>query len=139
MYSMHLWEQRSNRDFSIARTFFIAVERFENSSERAVDISFRRAATQILKSWSNAPLALYRGVKQAVRATVAKECVLWGCPGLSFKAKLPFKGMRQLFAALLKEISTARYSNDYFLKATNCSLTSVLGAIISNSCIYLLP
>ena len=48
--------------------------------KRAVDISFRRAATQILKSLSNAPLALNRDVEQAVKATVAKESVLWGCP-----------------------------------------------------------
>ena len=76
--------------------------------KRAVDISFRRAATQILESLSNAPLALYRGVEQAERATVINASVLWGCPGPSFKANLPFGGMRQVFAALLKEISTAR-------------------------------
>jgi hypothetical protein len=83
-----------------------------------VDISFRRAATQILKSWSNAPLALYRGVEQAEKATVIKEPVLWGSPGLNFKANLPFNGMRlaassaelQFFAALLKEISTALFA-----------------------------
>ena len=74
----------------------------------AVDISFRRAATQILESWSNAPLAFYRGVEQAEKATVIKESVLWGCPGLNYKANLPFNGMMQFFAALLKEISTAR-------------------------------
>ena len=78
-------------------------------------ISFRRAATQILKSWSNAPLALYKDVKQAEKATVIKDFVLWGCPGSNFKANLPFNGMRhaassaelQFFAALLKEIPTA--------------------------------
>ena len=72
-----------------------------------MDISFRRAATQILKSLSNAPLVLYRGVEQAEKATVIKKSVLWGCPGLNFKANLPFNGMMQLFANLLKEISTA--------------------------------
>ena len=77
---------------------------------RAVDISFRRAATQILKSSSNAPLALNRGVEQAERTTVMKESVLWGCPGQSFKANLPFIGMMQFFAALLKEISTAFFT-----------------------------
>ncbi|UCF83055.1 MAG: hypothetical protein JSV50_18010 [Desulfobacteraceae bacterium] len=77
---------------------------------RTVDISFRRSATQILQSSSNAPLALNRGVKQAEKATVAKESVLWSCPGLSFKANLPFDGMRQVFAALLKEISTALFA-----------------------------
>ncbi|UCF83209.1 MAG: hypothetical protein JSV50_18845 [Desulfobacteraceae bacterium] len=47
---------------------------------RAVDISFRRAATEILRSLSNAPLAMYRGVEQAEKATVIKESALWGCP-----------------------------------------------------------
>jgi hypothetical protein len=88
-----------------------------------VDISFRRAATQILKSLSNAPLVLYRGVEQAERANVIKESVLWGCPGQSFKADLPFDGMGQVFAALLKEIPTAlfgQFSNsktDGFVKS----------------------
>jgi hypothetical protein len=67
---------------------------------------------------SNAPLALYRGVEQAVRTTVIKESVLWGCPGQSFKANLPFNGMRlaassaelQFFAALLKEIPAALFA-----------------------------
>jgi hypothetical protein len=77
---------------------------------RAADISFRRAATQILKSWSNAPLALYRGVEQAEKATAIKESVFWGCPGLSFKANLPFSGMRPFFAALLKETPTALFA-----------------------------
>ena len=80
-----------------------------------MDISFRRAATQILKSLSNAPLALYRGVEQAERTTVIKESDLWGCPGSNFKANLPFNGMRlaassaelQFFATLLKEMPTA--------------------------------
>jgi hypothetical protein len=77
---------------------------------RAVDISFRRAATQILKSLSNAPLALYRGVEQAERTTVIKESVLWGCPGQSFKANLPFNGIMQFFAALLKEIPAVLFA-----------------------------
>jgi hypothetical protein len=77
---------------------------------RAEDISFRRAATQILKSLSNASLALNRGVEQAEKATVVNASILWGCPGQNFKAKLPFDGMRQVFAALLKEISTALFT-----------------------------
>ncbi|UCF86501.1 MAG: hypothetical protein JSV50_22020 [Desulfobacteraceae bacterium] len=40
---------------------------------RAVGISFRRAATHILKSWSNALLPLNRGVEQAVKGTITKE------------------------------------------------------------------
>jgi hypothetical protein len=46
-------------------------------------------------------------VEQAERTTVIKESFLWGCPGQSFKANLPFNGMMQVFAALLKEIPTA--------------------------------
>jgi hypothetical protein len=53
-----------------------------------------------------------------VRATVANECVLWGCLGLSFKANLPFDGMRhaassaelQVFAAFLKEIPSTLFA-----------------------------
>ncbi|UCF83512.1 MAG: hypothetical protein JSV50_20470 [Desulfobacteraceae bacterium] len=59
----------------------------------AVGISFRRAATQILQSSSNAPWAMDRGVEQAEMAAVIKEPILWGCPGSSFKAHLPFNGM----------------------------------------------
>jgi hypothetical protein len=77
---------------------------------RAVGISLRRAATQILRSSSNAPLALYRGGEQAVKATVTKESALWGCPGLNFKANLPFNGMMPFFAAFLREILTALFA-----------------------------
>jgi hypothetical protein len=73
-----------------------------------VGISFRKAATQILRCLWNAPLALYRGVEQAEKATVIKESNFWGCSELNFKANLPFDGMRPFFAALLKEIPTAR-------------------------------
>jgi hypothetical protein len=77
---------------------------------RAVGISFRRAATQILQRLSNAPLPLNRGVEQAVKITVSRESVFWGCPGLSFKAHLPFNEMRQFFAALLKETPAALFA-----------------------------
>ena len=50
------------------------------------------------------------GVEQAEKATVIKESVLWGCPGLRFKSNLPFNGMKQVFATLLKEISTALFA-----------------------------
>ena len=49
-------------------------------------------------------------MEQAERTTVIKESVLWGCPGLSFKANLPFNGMMQFFAVLLKEIPTALFA-----------------------------
>ncbi|UCF81952.1 MAG: hypothetical protein JSV50_12115, partial [Desulfobacteraceae bacterium] len=57
----------------------------------------------------NAPLALYKGMEQAEKATAAKESALWGCPGLNFRANLPFDGIMQFFAALLKEIPTALF------------------------------
>jgi hypothetical protein len=64
----------------------------------------------MLRSWSNAPLALNRGVEQAEKATVIKESVLWGCHELHFKAHLPFDGLRPLFVDLLKEIPTALFA-----------------------------
>jgi hypothetical protein len=36
---------------------------------------------------------------QAERVSVAAEIRLWDCPGKSFRASLPFDGMRQDFAA----------------------------------------
>ncbi|UCF84031.1 MAG: hypothetical protein JSV50_23225 [Desulfobacteraceae bacterium] len=39
-----------------------------------------------------------------MRTTVAKECFLWGCPGLSFKAKLPFDGMRLAASSIRPEL-----------------------------------
>ena len=56
------------------------------------------------------PLSPEQGVEQAEKATVIKEAILWGCPGQSFKANLPFNGMRQIFAAFLKEMLTALFA-----------------------------
>jgi len=89
---------------------------------RSVGISFRRNATQILKSWSNAPSSLFRGVEQAEKATVIKESVLWGCPVLNFtrgglKANLPFNGMRQFFVPLKPEKRYPRPFLQYFQTA----------------------
>jgi len=36
--------------------------------------------------------------EQAERVSVAAEILLWGCPGKSFRASLPFDEMRQDFA-----------------------------------------
>jgi hypothetical protein len=36
---------------------------------------------------------------QAEKMSVAKQIFIWGCPAANFKAKLPFYGMRQDFAA----------------------------------------
>ena len=71
------------------------------------DLFFKNRITKIIPSLWHAPWALNRGWEQAVRATFAKECVLWGCPWLSFMANLPFGGMRQVYAAFEKEIPMA--------------------------------
>ena len=42
-----------------------------------------------------------------MKITVSRASFFWGCPGLSFKANLPFNRLRQFFAALLKEIPAA--------------------------------
>jgi hypothetical protein len=39
------------------------------------------------------------GTVQAEKMSVAKEIFLWGWPVTNFRAKLPFYGMRQDFAA----------------------------------------
>ncbi|UCF85689.1 MAG: hypothetical protein JSV50_08670 [Desulfobacteraceae bacterium] len=77
---------------------------------RAVGVSFRRAATQILESLSNAPLSLNRDVEQAVQITVSRESVFWGCPELNFKANPSLDGMRPFFATLLKETPAALFA-----------------------------
>ncbi len=56
-----------------------------------MEISFLKAATQILDSLSNAPWAFFRGDLQAKKVTVAAEALLWGCPVQNFRAKLPFQ------------------------------------------------
>jgi hypothetical protein len=53
-------------------------------------------------------------MEQADKATVIKASVFWGCPGLNFKANLPFNEMRQFFATLLKEIPTAPLAEFFF-------------------------
>jgi len=39
---------------------------------------------------------------QAEKTSGAQEIFLWGCPGMNFKASLPFDGMREAFAAFSK-------------------------------------
>jgi hypothetical protein len=51
-----------------------------------------------------------RAALQAKKVTVAAASLLWDCPGMNSKAKLPFYGMVQGFAAFRKEIPTARHS-----------------------------
>jgi hypothetical protein len=74
---------------------------------RAVGISFKRAASQILPQLAQRPQTLSRHTEQAGKATIIKPSVFWGCPGPNFTANLPFNEMRQVFAALLKETPTA--------------------------------
>ena len=60
---------------------------------------FQKAATQILHRLWNAPKPEIGGTVQAERTSVATQIFFWGCPVTNFKAKLPFHGMWQDFAA----------------------------------------
>jgi hypothetical protein len=77
------------------------------SDNRAVDNSFKRAASQMIPQLAQRPQTLNRRMEQAGKATVIKASIFWGCPGPNFTANLPFNEMRAFFAALLKELSTA--------------------------------
>ena len=77
------------------------------SENRAVGISFKRAASQIIPQLAQRPQTLNRRTEQAGKATVIKTFAFWGCPGLNFTANLPFNKMRAFFATLLKEMPTA--------------------------------
>ena len=65
---------------------------------RAVEVSFRRPQSYFVHSSWNAPMASNLCPEQAERVIVAAEILLWGCPGKSFRASLPFDEMRQEFA-----------------------------------------
>ena len=83
-------------------------------------ISFRRAESQILSQLAQRPQTLSMRKEQAGKATVITGSAFWGCPGLNFKAKLPFNEMREVFAALLKEIPTAQLPNNKFFNSLKC-------------------
>jgi len=51
----------------------------------------------------NAPVALNKGSEQAEKTSVATETLLWGCPITNFKATLPFKRVKQFFAAFKRD------------------------------------
>jgi hypothetical protein len=55
-----------------------------------------------------------------VKITVSRESVFWGCPRLSFKANLPFNGMRPAYAAFEKEIPMTLQSTVGFFKELKC-------------------
>jgi hypothetical protein len=59
-----------------------------------VGISFLKAAILTLSGVVERPLARIRAASQAKKVTVAAASFLWDCPGMNFKAKLPFYGMR---------------------------------------------
>jgi hypothetical protein len=42
---------------------------------------------------SNAPYPVFRDDVEAKKVTFAAAGLLWGCPRMNFKAKLPFYGM----------------------------------------------
>jgi hypothetical protein len=50
---------------------------------------------------------LNRGEEQAEKATSFMKINYCGCPGLNFKANLPFDGMMPAYAAFEKEILMA--------------------------------
>jgi hypothetical protein len=58
--------------------------------------------------------------EQAGKVPVITASAFWGCPGLNFTAKLPFNEMREVFAAILKEIPAARLSNNNFFNSLKC-------------------
>ena len=61
---------------------------------------FHKAAIQVLYRLWNAPKPEIGGTVQAEKTSVARPMLFWGCPVTYFRAKLPFHGMRQDFAAL---------------------------------------
>ena len=62
-------------------------------------ISFRRTQHKFFPTLWNAPKPEIGGTVQAEKASVARAMLFWGCPVKNFKAKLPFHGMGQDFAA----------------------------------------
>jgi len=63
---------------------------------------FEKAASQILRCTWNAPIPEPGGTVRAEKASGAKEIFFWGCPGMRFKAPLPFHGMGEGFAVFSK-------------------------------------
>ncbi len=53
-------------------------------------ISFLKAAILTLSGVVERPMARIRAALQAKKITVAAAGLLWGCPRMNFKAKLPF-------------------------------------------------
>jgi hypothetical protein len=74
-------------------------------------ISFRRPQHKFFTTLWNAPKPAIGGTVQAEKISVAKEILLWGCPGMNFRATLPFYGMIEIpisrDCGLLKEILMA--------------------------------
>ena len=94
------------------------------------DLFFKSRITKNIQSSWNAPWALNRGGGQAEKATSFSEIPFWGCPGLNFKANLPFDGMRPAYAAFEKEIPMALQSTVCFFKDLNYYLTSCFVRIL---------
>jgi hypothetical protein len=84
------------------------------------DLFFKSRITKNIQSSWHAPWALNRGGEQAEKATSFMKVPFWGCPGLCFKANLPFDGMRPAYAAFEKEIPMALQSTVGFLKTLKC-------------------
>jgi hypothetical protein len=80
------------------------------------NLFFKSRITKIIQSSWHAPWALNRGGEQAEKATSFMKGSFWGCPGLNFRANLPFHVMRPAYAAFEKEIPMALQSTVGFFK-----------------------
>ncbi|MFO7822245.1 MAG: class I tRNA ligase family protein [Lentisphaeria bacterium] len=63
------------------------------------------------------PIPEIKGTVQAEKTSGAQEIFLRGCPGMNFKASLPFPGMREAFAAFSKRSQQPPFPILGFLKA----------------------
>ncbi len=63
---------------------------------------FWRTQSWLCPELSNAPWLVFRGAVEAKKVSVAAACLLWGCPGMNFKAKLPFYGIEEGLCGLQK-------------------------------------
>ena len=78
-------------------------------------ISFSKAASQKIYQARGTPPGPRTGAgSRQIRRPLFLKVPLWGCPGLNFRANLPFDGMRPAYAAFEKEIPMALQSTAGF-------------------------
>ena len=80
------------------------------------DLFLNSRIKKIIQSSWHAPWALNRGDEQAEKAACFMKIPYWDCPGMNFKANLPFNRMLQAYAAFGKEIPMALQSTIGFFK-----------------------